>query len=76
MSDRVEITVNGRQATVPAGISVAAAMFVAGDPPAALCGMGICFGCRVTIDGQAHVRGCQTLVRQGMVVLHSVEVGS
>jgi sarcosine oxidase subunit alpha len=30
--------------------------------------MGICFECRVTIDGVEHVRACMIGVRAGMVV--------
>jgi D-hydroxyproline dehydrogenase subunit gamma len=33
-----------------------------------LCGMGICHECRVRVDGVAHMRGCQTLCRDGMEV--------
>jgi sarcosine oxidase subunit alpha len=41
---------------------------VLGEPRAALCGMGICFECRVTIDGRTHQRGCMTIVVEGMDV--------
>jgi D-hydroxyproline dehydrogenase subunit gamma len=30
--------------------------------------MGICFECRVTIDGCAHARSCQITVREGMEI--------
>jgi succinate dehydrogenase/fumarate reductase-like Fe-S protein len=30
--------------------------------------MGICFECRVTIDGRAHRLACQTEVRDGMEI--------
>jgi len=79
MSETISIQVNGRTMQVPEGTSVAAAVFIAGhhvfrrsvsgEPRAALCGMGICFECRVTIDGRPHCRSCQTLVRQGMSVV-------
>jgi D-hydroxyproline dehydrogenase subunit gamma len=39
-----------------------------GEPRAPLCGMGICFECRVTVDGRPHVRSCQTPCREGMEV--------
>ena len=32
------------------------------------CEIGHCFECRVTVDGIAHERGCQLLVRDGMEV--------
>jgi sarcosine oxidase subunit alpha len=41
---------------------------VSGEPRGPLCGMGICFECRVTIDGRAHQRACQILCRPGMHV--------
>ena len=78
MSDEVTLTVNGRSVRVPAGTTVSAAVWragfemfrrsVSGEPRAALCGMGICFECRVTIDGRAHQRSCQTLCAEGMEV--------
>jgi D-hydroxyproline dehydrogenase subunit gamma len=74
----MEIKINGRSVTVADGSSVAAAIFLAGEtrfrtsvsgePRAALCGMGICFECRVTIDGEPHVRSCQVMVRDGMAI--------
>ena len=32
---------------------------VTGEPRGPLCGMGICFECRTTVDGREHVRSCQ-----------------
>jgi sarcosine oxidase subunit alpha len=32
------------------------------------CGNGRCQSCLVTIDGINHIRSCQTLVRDGMVI--------
>ena len=78
MPDNVSIHLNGRDLLVPAGITVAAAILsagelhfrtsVTGEPRAPLCGMGICFECRVTIDGRPHARSCQIPVREGMWV--------
>ncbi|HEY6991812.1 MAG TPA: (2Fe-2S)-binding protein [Bryobacteraceae bacterium] len=78
MPEKVTIEVNGSELPATAGMSVAAALFQAGvfrfrvsasgQPRAALCGMGICFECRVTIDGQANCRSCQIVVRDGMVI--------
>jgi sarcosine oxidase subunit alpha len=39
-----------------------------GEPRAPLCGMGICYECRVTLDGVAHRRACLVPVAAGMVV--------
>lgn len=78
MPENIIIEVNGRKLRVPAGVSAAAALFQAGalhfrtsasgQPRAALCGMGICFECRVKIDGQSNCRSCQIVVRDGMVI--------
>jgi sarcosine oxidase subunit alpha len=78
MAERVTLTVNGRAVTVPAGAVVAAAVALAGaasfrrsvtgDPRVPLCGMGICFECRVTIDGVAGRLSCQTPCADGMQV--------
>jgi aerobic-type carbon monoxide dehydrogenase small subunit (CoxS/CutS family) len=78
MADSVTLSVNGAAVTVPAGAMVSAAIAVAGvslyrrsvngEPRGPLCGMGICFECRVTIDGRAHCRSCQVVCRPGMEV--------
>ncbi len=39
-----------------------------GAPRGLFCGMGVCFDCLVTVDGQPDVRACMTIVRPGMVV--------
>lgn len=74
----LQLTVNGRLVRVAAGTVVAAAIVLAqaeayrhsvnGKPRAPLCGMGICYECRVTINQQAHRLSCQTLCEDGMVV--------
>ena len=78
MPETVSLFVNGIAVTMPAGSMVAAAILksgeyvfrssVTGEPRGPLCGMGICFECRVTIDGEAHCRSCQTICRNGMDV--------
>ncbi|SKB75175.1 (2Fe-2S)-binding protein [Luteibacter sp. 22Crub2.1] len=71
------LIVDGVIRRVPASITVAAALLsldlpfrrsVSGQQRAALCGMGICFECRVRIDGVAQQRACQVTVRDGMTV--------
>ena len=76
MPDLVRLLVNGEAVEMPAGSMVSAAILkigttafrrsVTGEPRGPLCGMGICFECRVTIDGEAHCRSCQTICRDGM----------
>lgn len=78
MPDTVTVVVNGVPVTMPAGSMVASAILktgvngfrrsVSGEPRGPLCGMGICFECRVTIDGELHCRSCQTICREGMDV--------
>ena len=78
MADSVTLSVNGAAVTVPEGSMVSTAIALAGvgvyrrsvngEPRAPLCGMGICFECRVTIDGRAHCRSCQVVCRAGMEV--------
>ena len=79
MSGRVRISVDGEALEVPAGVTVAAAILasgrsefrrsVTGQPRGPLCGMGICFECRVSIDGVAHQRSCMIPVAEGMEVV-------
>ena len=77
MTDRVRIQINGTTVEVAAGSSVAAAIAqlglpfrrsVSGQWRAPLCGMGVCFECRVRIDGAGQQRSCMLPVREGMQV--------
>ncbi|HJP93985.1 MAG TPA: (2Fe-2S)-binding protein [Pyrinomonadaceae bacterium] len=78
MPETVTVIVNGISVAIPAGSMVSVAILkagtnvfrrsVTGEPRGPLCGMGICFECRVTIDGELHCRSCQTVCRNGMDV--------
>lgn len=78
MNELVSVIVDGEPLAVPAFTTVAAALAmrgagptrrsVSGEPRTALCGMGVCHECRVTVDGRAHVLGCQTLCRDGLSI--------
>jgi aerobic-type carbon monoxide dehydrogenase small subunit (CoxS/CutS family) len=78
MADQIQLRVNGKTVSVTAGTVVAAAVAqagqtrfrrsVQGEARGPLCGMGICMECRVTINGQAHGRSCQTLCQEAMEV--------
>lgn len=78
MPETVTLTVDGISVSMPSGSVVAAAILktgkyvfrrsATGEARGALCGMGICFECRVTIDGEAHCRSCQTTCEDGMDV--------
>ena len=78
MPETIHLTVNGKTVIVSPDTTVAVAVLLAGEtafrrsvhgePRGPLCGMGICFECRVAIDGAPHCRSCQTLCRPGMEV--------
>ena len=72
------IYVNGRGVRAHAGETVHAALVAAGrlglrksrqgEPRGVFCGMGVCYECRVTIDGIPDQRACMRLVAPGMRV--------
>jgi sarcosine oxidase subunit alpha len=73
----ITLTVNGVPVKVATETTVAAAMVIAGAPTrksatgesrGPLCGMGICFECRATVNGAQHQRCCQILCTEGMEV--------
>jgi sarcosine oxidase subunit alpha len=74
----IAVKVNGNRVVVPEGTTVATAVYLAGEkvfrtsitgqPRSPVCGMGICFECRVTIDNQPHQRACSRLCRPGMEI--------
>ncbi len=78
MARTLSIIIDGRLLEVSEGITVAAAMLNAGEdafrdsvsgaPRGPVCGMGICFECRVTIDGARGRRACLERVSPGMRV--------
>lgn len=55
-------------ALLAAGIRTMRHAEIGGDPRGLFCGMGVCFDCRMMIDGQSNVRACITPVHQGMRV--------
>jgi len=77
--DHVRIEFEGTPLTVPAGISLAAALLahdlghtrespVNGRPGAPYCMMGVCFECLVEVDGQANCQACLIQVEDGMSI--------
>ncbi|GMV24866.1 MAG: hypothetical protein AMXMBFR58_08970 [Phycisphaerae bacterium] len=73
----IRILVDGNPVDVAPGTTVAAAIAahsavtrrsVTGSARGPLCGMGICFECRVEIDGTPHIRSCMVACREGMNV--------
>ena len=81
----VEIELDGDRISVPASISLAAALFyldaipvrntlLSYSPRAPLCMMGACFECLVEVDGVRNQRACQVEVRSGMQVRRQTTV--
>jgi D-hydroxyproline dehydrogenase subunit gamma len=77
MSNPLTLTINGISVSVPQGATLAVALALAGQPcrmsitgapRGPLCGMGICFECRVVVNGKSHCRSCQILCAPGMEV--------
>ena len=75
----LSLEVDGHEYSVPRGISVAAALLyldllptrasdVSAAPRAPYCMMGVCFECRVQIDGVDAQRGCLVTVRENMCI--------
>jgi sarcosine oxidase subunit alpha len=72
----VKLTIDGSAVEVRAGTTVAAAILslrpgfrrsVQGELRGPVCGMGICFECRATVNGHAQ-RTCQLPCENGMIV--------
>ena len=73
------VTVNRLAVEVPAGATVIAALLAAatlstrrsvtGQRRFAVCGIGQCQECRVTINGTPHQLACRTICTNGMDIL-------
>lgn len=77
MPETIRIWIDGEEVAAPIGSSVAVAIVsrngvcrrsVRGEKRGPLCGMGICYECRVEIDGIPNCRSCQILCEPGMRV--------
>ncbi len=73
---RFAVTVDGDEVTVSAGQTIAAALIASGRaawrttrldhrPRGVFCGIGVCFDCLVTLNGQRSVRACLVTARPG-----------
>lgn len=78
-SEAFEFIFDGQPIHAHAGETIAAALLVAGrmnlntsqkhsHPRGIFCGIGLCYGCLVTVDGVPNIRACQTDANPGMVV--------
>ena len=73
------LTLNGNGIEFAEGTTAAVAILssgidkfrssVTGEPRGPLCGMGICFECRVTINGEKHQTSCTRVVEDGMEIV-------
>ncbi len=65
----VQILVDG-QPLRAAGEATVASVLLGADryERGLLCGMGVCYECRVTIDGRPAQRACLRLCREGMEI--------
>ena len=72
-----EIEVDGVPVVAYEGETVAAALMAVGirtthmtagkgEPRGICCGIGLCYGCMMVIDGVPNTRTCQTLAQPGM----------
>jgi NADPH-dependent 2,4-dienoyl-CoA reductase/sulfur reductase-like enzyme len=78
VSGDVTISVDGRAIPAPEGATLASVLMgagvtrfrtsVSGEPRGPVCGMGVCFECRLTVDGRPHQRSCLIPCTDGMRV--------
>lgn len=79
----IRFSFNGMSLTCVEGTTVAAALLAhgvnawrttrhEGSPRGIFCGIGQCFDCLVTINGQSDIRACLDLVRDGDVIVTQV----
>ena len=75
MREDIQVHVNDAALSVPQGCTVAVAIAIAGvacrtsvsgEKRGPLCGMGICFECRATVNEMLHTRTCQLLCEPAM----------
>ena len=76
----IKISVNGSEVEVPDGASVAAAILISGSDSfrksvdgsmrGPLCGMGVCYECKATVNGSQYTRTCMMICTEGMEINH------
>ena len=75
----IQLTLDGQTIEAFAGETVATVLLVSGYnvfqhnekpqlPGSLYCGMGVCFNCRVTVDGVPDIRACVTPIAAGMII--------
>jgi len=77
--EKVKLLVDGKEIPAYKGETILAALMAAGykklkrsplkkEPRGALCGMGVCFECMVTVNGIPNIRSCMTEVENNMEI--------
>ncbi len=78
MNESIVVLVNGQAIDVVSGSTVAVALLeanafsrisVSGESRQPLCGMGVCYECRASVNGLLHQRTCQILCQPGMKIV-------
>ena len=80
MKREIKIKINGKETTACQGDTVLASLVAAGhkifkksrklhENRGALCAMGVCYECQVTIDGVPNQRACMAEVKNEMMIL-------
>ena len=80
-SPLINLSINGTAVQVTQGTSVAAAIIISGSDTireaidgsgrGPLCGMGVCYECRATVNGNEFTRTCMMQCSEGMEVVHA-----
>ena len=76
MADHITFSFDGTPYRAQEGQTIAAALMahrikswrltrVDDQPRGILCGIGVCFDCLITLNGEPNVRACMTRVEQG-----------
>ena len=81
-ADLVELEVDGQPLSARAGRAIAAVLIEhddlrlrrspGGAPRGVYCGIGVCFECRVHVEGRGAVRACVTPVEDGMRIVRDL----
>jgi sarcosine oxidase subunit alpha len=77
--EQITLQIDGQAVTAYDGETVAAVLLTegkrifrhipkSGEPRGIFCGMGICYDCLVTVNGEPNVRACLTPVTNGMFI--------
>jgi predicted molibdopterin-dependent oxidoreductase YjgC len=80
LATQIQFKANGKTLTGCEGQSVLAALWANGiislghskkkaRKRGCLCGMGVCYGCLVTINGEPRQRACMTQLKPGMEII-------